>query len=104
MSREAIKTITDAEEQARKTKAEANAAAKKLIAEAEAYSEKVFEDARTKAYGELVELRSQAQNKARDEAIKLAKGIENRKAAMLVKADSHAQQAIALVVERIVNS
>ncbi len=104
MSIEAIKTITEAEERARLSKAEATAAAKKMIAEAEEAGQKTVEAAKAKAFDELSELRTQAKDKARAEALKLAHGVENRKAAMLVKAEGRADKAIGLVVERIVNS
>lgn len=104
MSIEAIKTITDAEEKARLAKLEAAAAAKKMIAEAEEAGLKAVEDARAKAFDELSGLRTQAKDQAKAEAMKLARGVENRKAAMLVKAEGRADRAIGLVVERIVNS
>lgn len=104
MSLEAIKTINEAEENAKRSKQEAAQAAKRLMAEAEENGRKAIEDAAEKARSELADLRKQAVEKAREEALNLARSTENRKAAMMVKADTRASQAVDLVVERIVNS
>ncbi len=104
MSLEAIKAISDAEEKARAAKAEAAALSKKLIAEAEENGKLAIENAKKKAEEEVRELKRNASEKAREEALELARNTENRKAAMLVKADSRVDKAIDLVIERIVNS
>jgi V/A-type H+-transporting ATPase subunit G/H len=103
MSLEAIDAISAAEDNAKKAKLEAASAAKKMIAEAETQGRQRVEDAKQKARAELDEASRIAREKARSEAVELARNTENRKAAMLVKAESRAGQAIQLVVERIVN-
>jgi vacuolar-type H+-ATPase subunit H len=103
MSLEAIETISAAEENARTKKREAAAAAKKMIADAEEQGKKIVEAARERATSELSEQNRRAQEKTREEALELARNTENRKAAMLVKAESRADRAINIVVERIVS-
>ena len=103
MSLEAIDAIAAAEENAKKQKQEAANAAKKQIADAEAKGRQLIEEAKLKAQQELGEEALKNKEKANSEAVELAHNTENRKAAMLVKADGRAEQAINLVVERIVN-
>lgn len=104
MSLEALKTISEAEEKARRARQEAIQADKRMIAEAEEDGRKAIDAAVKKAENELEELKKQAVAKARDEAVKLSGTTENRKAAMLVKAEARTEEAVKLVVERIVNS
>lgn len=104
MSLEAIKTISEAEESVRRLKQEAAQAAKRAIADAEESGRRAIADAAAKAEAELADLRKQAVDKARQEAMELARTTENRKAAMMVKADTRAARAVELVVERIVKS
>lgn len=103
MSLEAINTISTAEENARLEKQEAVAATKKMIADAEEQGKKAVEAVRERAAAELDEQNTKAREKAREEASELARNTENRKAAMLVKAESRADKAINIVVERIVS-
>ena len=104
MSLEAILTISEAEEKVKQAKIDSAVQAKKLIAEAEEAGKRSVEEAKAKAEAEVSELKAQARDRAREEALKLARNTENRKAAMLVKADSRAVMAVGLVIERIVNS
>lgn len=104
MSLEAIKVISEAEEKAKTAKAEASALSKKLIAEAEEKGKIAVENAKKKAEEEIRELKSKAGEKAKAEALELARNTENRKATMLVKAKSREDKAVELVIERIVNS
>jgi len=104
MSLEVIVAIGEAEEKARVAKAEAAALSKKLIAQAEESGKLAIENARKKAAEEIRELKLKAGEKAKEDATQLARTIENRKASMLVKANSREEQAITLVIERIVNS
>lgn len=103
MSLEAIDTISVAEENSRLKKQEAAAEAKKMIANAEEQGKKAVEAARERAVAELEEQSTKALEKAKEEALEMACNTENRKAAMLVKAESRADKAINIVVERIVN-
>jgi|GEM_PF-187533 len=103
MAIEAIEAILEAEEKARTAKAEAAALAKRLTAEAEESGKQAVEDAKKKAADEIAELMRKAGEKARGEALELARSTENRKAAMSVKAAGRTNRAVSLVIERIVN-
>ena len=104
MSLEAIKEISEAEERARIAKAEAAALSKKLIAEAEVNGKLAIDAAVSKAQEEIQDLRHKAEEKASSDAKELSRKTENRKAAMLSKAESRMDEAVLLVIERIVNS
>ncbi len=103
MSLDAIETISIAEENAAKAKTEAAITAKKMLAQAENSGKNSVSQAKKRAEEELSELRAADREKAREEAMKLARTTENRKAAMLARADSRAEKAVELVIERIVN-
>ncbi len=103
MSLEAIKTISEAEKNARQAKVDAVAVAKKQIAEAEEKGRQAVESAKKMAASKVKEQRAAVAEKAREEAIELVRSTENRKAMLQVKANSRADLAVNLVVERIVN-
>ncbi len=104
MSLEAIKTISAAEETAKKAKADAAAVSKKLVSDAEERGKHAIVSAKKMAEDEVVELRKKAAEKARENAMELVHSTENRKASMLVRANSRVDLAVNLVIERIVNS
>ena len=104
MSLEAIKAISEAEEKAKAAKIEAAALSKKLIAEAEENGKLAVENAKKIAEEEVRGLKLTASEKAKEEALELARNTENKKATMLVRAESRVDKAIDLVIERIVNS
>ena len=104
MSLEAIKTISEAEEAARQAKADAAADAKKQLAEAEKRGRQAVENAKKQAMAEVKEKRQQVADKAREEAVETVRTTENRKATLQVKANSRADLAVNLVIERIVNA
>ena len=104
MSREAMETLAASEEQVRRMRADAAAAAKQSIADARENGERLIAEAVRKAAEEVGELGRQADEKAKAEAMELAGSNENRKAVMRAKAESRAQEAVDLIVERIVNS
>ena len=103
MSLEAIKEISEAEENSRAAKAEALAISKRLISEAEEDGKRSVTAAVGKAEDELRELRRTTDEKAASDAKELFRKTENRKASMLVKAESRMDSAVSLVTERIVN-
>ncbi len=103
MSLEAIKEIGEAEEKARIAKTEAATSSKKLIAEAEESGRLSVEDAIRKAEDEIRGLKRETEEKAVADAKELIRQTENRKASMLVKAESRMAEAVSLVTERIVN-
>ena len=104
MSFEAITEITRAETDAKAAVASAEAKARQMLADAENAGKASMEAARAKAEGELAELRRLADEKALTEAGSLSNSMENKKAALRVKAEAKLEKAAALVVERIVNS
>ena len=104
MSLEAIKAISDAEEKARSVKAESAVLSKKLVAEAEENGRLSVENAKKTAEEEMREQKLKASAKAKEEALELARNTENKKATLLVKAESRVDKAVDLVIERIVNS
>ena len=104
MSREAMETLAASEELVRRMRADAAAAAKQSIADARENGEKLIAEAVRKSAEEIAELSRQSDEKAKANAMELAGSNENRKAVMRAKAESKAQQAVDLIVERIVNS
>ena len=103
MSLDAIEAIKTAEAASAQAKAQAQAAAKKQLAQAEEDGKNAVAQARERAAEELSALKAADMAKAREDAVKLARNTENKKAAMLAKAESRAGKAIDLVIERIVN-
>ena len=104
MSREAMETLAASEEQVRRMRADAAAAAKQRIADARESGEKLIAEAIKRSAEEIDALARQSDEKAKAEAMELAGNNENRKAVMRAKAESRAEQAVSLIVERIVNS
>ncbi len=104
MSREAMETLAASEELVRRMRADASAAAKQSIADARESGEKLIAEAVRKSAEEIAELARRSDEKAKADALELAGSNENRKAVMRAKAESKAQQAVDLIVERIVNS
>ena len=103
MSREAMETLAASEELVRRMRADAAAAAKQSIADARESGEKLIAEAIRKSADEISELAKKSDEKAKAEALDLAGSNENRKAVMRAKAEGKAEQAVALIVERIVN-
>ena len=104
MSLEAMETLAAAEENVRRMRADAAAAAKQSIADAREKGERLIAEAIRKSAEEIGALARQSDEKAKADALELAGSNENRKAVMRAKAESRAEDAVALIVERIVNS
>ena len=104
MSLEAMETLAASEELVRRMRADAAAAAKQSIADARESGEKRIAEAISKAAEEIEALARQSDEKAKADALELAGSNENRKAVMRAKAESRADQAVSLIVERIVSS
>ena len=104
MSLEAMETLAASEEMVRRMRADAAAAAKQSIADARESGERLVAEAIRRSAEEIGELARQSDEKAKAEAKELAGSNENRKAVMRAKAESRAQEAVDLIVERIVNS
>jgi len=104
MSFEAISDITQAEADAKAMVSAAETKARQMIVNAEAEGKAAIDAARAKADSELLELRKQADEKAKVNAQELSDDLENKKAALRAKAETRMEKAANLVVERIVNS
>lgn len=102
MSLEAMDAIALAEEKARQIRAAAAQEAKKALKEAEQASGIAMAAAEAKADGEIRDLMRRADEKAREDAQVLASNTRNRRAAMKARADRKMEDAVALVMERIV--
>ena len=104
VSLEAMETLAAAEEKGRRMRADAAAAAKQSIADAREAGEQMIAEAVKKSTEEIAALARQTDEKAKADALELAGSNENRKAVLRAKAESRAEQAVSLIVERIVNS
>jgi len=104
VSREAMETLAASEEQVRRMRADAAAAAKQRLADARESGERLIAEAIRKSSEEIGELARQTDEKAKTDAMGLAGSNENRKAVLRAKAESNADRAVSLIVERIVNS
>jgi len=102
MALEAMESIAVAEEKARQIKQIAAQDAKKALREAEQAAQIVLAAADAKADSEVKVLKHKADEKATEEAQVLASNTRNRKAAMKARADRKMDEAVGLVVERIV--
>jgi vacuolar-type H+-ATPase subunit H len=104
MSFEAMKSISEAETEARGAKVEAQQNAKKALDEAGRAAKARMDEAVVLADSEIKELMRAAEQKAQTKAIELSQSTANRRAAMRAQAESRLDQAAAFIVERIVNS
>lgn len=104
MSFEAIASIAQAETEAKAAVAGAEARARQLLNDAEADGKAALEAADAKAQSELAELRRQADEQAMVDAGGLSNELETTKAVLRARAEARLEQAVSLIVERIVNS
>lgn len=104
MSLEVVKSISDAEENARQAKAAALASAKTAIAEAEKMGQNAVTEAILRAEEAVKNLLKAADEKAAEHALALKSDTSNRQAAIRAAAGSRLDQAALLIVERIVKS
>lgn len=100
---ESIVSISETEERVRRMKAEAAAAAKKSLVDAKARGEAMVAEAIRKAEAEMAEMGRAAEKEAVSSAEDLARSGENKKAVMRARAEKRMDEAVALIVERIVN-
>lgn len=102
MSLEAMDAIALAEEKARQIKLSAAQDAKKSIQQAQDAAKIAIAAAEGKADAEVRELKRKADEKATEDAQVLASNTRNRRAAMKARAEKKLDEAVSLVVERIV--
>ena len=101
---DSIVSVSETENRMRQMKAEAAAGAKKRIADTKAAGEAMVAEAVKKAEAELAEMLRAGDEKAKNDARDLAAANENKKAVMRARAENRMDKAVALIVERIVNS
>lgn len=104
MSLEAIASVTAAENEAKAALQAAEVKARQRLADTEATGRAAMEAAAAKADSELRELRRKAEERYQNEAGEQAKTLEGRKAALRAQAEGKLDQAVTLIVERIVNN
>ncbi len=104
MSLEAMQFLAAAEENVKQMKSSSAAAAKKRIADARLAGEAMLAEAVKKAERELDELDAAANEEAKKSAHELAEKNEAGKSAMRAAAEVKMPEAVAFIVERIVNS
>ena len=101
---ETIVAISETEEKARRMKAEAALDAKRSIAEAKMRGEAMVEEAIKRAEAELAEMSKESDEAAMAAARDLAHSGDNKKAVMRARAEKRMDDAVALIVERIVKA
>lgn len=99
---ESIVSISETEERARRMKAEAAQSAKKRVADARVKGEELVAEAVRKAETEIAEMGKAAEEQAIASAKSLADNGETKKAVMRARAEKRMDEAVALIVERIV--
>ncbi|MBE7017462.1 MAG: hypothetical protein E7420_04820 [Ruminococcaceae bacterium] len=99
---ESIVSISETEEKARRMKAEAAQDAKKRIADERVKGETMVAEAAKKADAEIAEMSKAAEEQAVASAKDLAGSSETKKAVMRARAEKRMDEAVALIVERIV--
>lgn len=104
MAFDVITGIAQAEDAAKTAVQYAQAQANKMIAEARAEEKTVQEAALAKAESELSVLKKKSDEKSIEDAKKLCKSLETKKAVLRRGAEARLDAAAKLVVERIVNS
>jgi len=103
LSQEAVTTLTAVEERLRARRAAAGAEAKEAVAGAKAQGEQILAAAIKKAEAENAERMRQAEEKAKIYAQEKASAVGDIRETLQNKANLHMEQAIGLIVERIVN-
>ena len=101
---ETIVAISETEEKARRMKAEAALEAKKRVADAKVKGEAMVEEAIKKAEAEIALLSKESDEEAMAAAKDLAHSGDNKKAVMRARAEKRMDDAVALIVERIVKA
>lgn len=99
---ESIVSISETEEKARRMKADAAQNAKKMVADARVKGEAMVAEAAGKAEAEVAEMSKAAEEHALASARDVAGSGETKKAVMRARAEKRMDEAVALIVERIV--
>ena len=102
MAFDSIKTISEAEENARQKVSEASAAAQKRIAEERASCESMLKDRVEKAEAEVEKMISDAEDRAQENAKALRESTANKCAIMSVRAENKFNEAVELIIGKVV--
>ena len=102
MSLEAIKSISEAEEEARQAKLRAHQKSREIIEEAEKAGREKIALSVARAESEIADLKRTADQKAAEQAVELASTTANRQATLRARAEGRFDKAAQLIVERIV--
>ena len=103
MSLEAIKAVTNAEQQAEEIRANAALQAKGLISDAEKQGKQIFEQARADARAAVKEMEVQVAQKSTAAAEKIAEATEASCQRLRTVAETKMDAAVGIIVGRIVN-
>ena len=103
MSLEAIKSISEAEDEARQAKLRAQQKARETVEAAEKSGKEALASTLARAESEIAQLKRTADQKAAEHAVELASTTANRQATLRARAEGRLDKAAQLIVERIVN-
>ena len=103
MSMDAIKSISEAETEARQAKTRAQQAAEQIVADAEKAGKESLTSMNARAESEIATLIRKADLEAEEHAKELASTTANRQATLRARAESRLDKAAQLIIERIVN-
>ncbi len=104
MSLEAIKQVAETEQTFQRQREEALAAAKKLLTDAERDGKALLEQARAQAETESRSFLTDAEGKAAIQAAEVMKEAEQHCAEIRKTAEERLEQAVSLIVGRVVNA
>ena len=102
VSLEAIKSISEAEEDARQAKIRAQQKARESAEDVEKTGKEAVASSITRAESEIANLKRVADQKASEQAVELASTTANKQATLRARAESRFDRAAQLIVERIV--
>jgi len=102
MSLDAIKSIGEAEDNARRAKQDAVLSAKRTAEEAERQGRETVAATIVRAEAEVKHLKTASDQKAAESARELLSTTANKRAALRAKAESRLDAAAGIIVERIV--
>jgi V/A-type H+-transporting ATPase subunit G/H len=103
MSLEAIKKVTETEQDSMRRKSEAAQQAKKTVTEAERAGQELLERSRQEAEAKVKEMMADAERRAAEHAETVAKETESACKRLRKDAEGRLDKAAALIVRRVVN-
>ncbi len=104
MSLEAMKRVTETEQQGQQRRAEAAAAAKRTVSEADRAGAAALEEARSRAEAQVQGFMREAEEKASKHTAQVTAETQKACDALRRAAEGRMDQAAALIVRRVVNA